>query len=325
MNRHIDGRVPPHQSPGRVRRIVAAIGSVVVLTLAAGGLQRAAPLQDQSPIVQTQPRAGTPNPTFEVASVKPNKSGDMRVMLGIQPGGRFTATNVPLRMLIRQAYQLQDFQVVGGPGWISSDRFDVVAKAEGNLPPTPPGGPPGPLQLMLRALLAERFSLVVHADTRELPTYALVHARTDKRLGPQLRRSDINCAQMAGARGRGGAQAVPPQPGGRPQCGIRIGPGQLSAGGIPLAQFATALSQFVQRVIVDQTGLSDSFDVDLSWTPDQTPQGTLPPGAPPLPPIDPNGPSIFTAVQEQLGLKLESQRGSVSVLVIDRVEQPTPD
>jgi uncharacterized protein (TIGR03435 family) len=314
MNLHMDDSWyrPDGRSPFRRLAILAA----VVLVTA---------YPPDEPRVGAQGQTGGASPTFEVASVKPNKSGDARVMLGIQPGGRFTATNVSLRMLIRTAYQLQDFQIVGGPGWISSDRFDLVAKAEGNLPPTAPGGPPGPLQLMLRALLAERFSLVVHEDTRELPTYALVHARTDRRLGPQLRRSEIDCAQVAGARGRGGLPVPPPQPGGRPVCGIRIGPGQLSAGGIPLVQFATALAPFVQRVIVDQTGLSGNFDVDLSWTPDQMPQGAPPQGASPLPPIDPNGPSIFTAVQEQLGLKLESERGPVSVLVIDRVEQPTPD
>ena len=104
-----------------------------------------------------------------------------------------------------------------------------------------------------------------------------------------------------------------------------MGPGQLGGGGIPLEAFVGVLSQFVQRVVVDRTGLAGSFDIDLSWTPDQLPQGGPPPGAPPFPPIDPNGPSIFTAVQEQLGLKLESTRGPVDVLVIDGVARPTPD
>jgi uncharacterized protein (TIGR03435 family) len=325
MNRHIDRGDQRYPAYSIAARILPAIGALVMVTVAAGGVQLAAPLQSQSQTVGAQAPSGATIPTFEVASVKPNKSGDGRMMLGIQPGGRFTATNVPLRTLIRNAYQLQDFQIVGGPGWIASDRFDILAKAEGNLPPAPPGGPPGPLQLMLRALLAERFSLVVHEDTRELPTYALVLARADGKLGPQLRGSDIDCAQMAGARGRGGPPVAAPQPGERPPCGIRIGPGQMSAGGLPLSQFATALSPFVQRVIVDRTGLAGNFDVDLRWTPDQMPQGAPPPGAPPLPPINPNGPSIFTAVQEQLGLKLESERSPVSVLVIDKVEQPMPD
>ena len=104
-------------------------------------------------------------------------------------------------------------------------------------------------------------------------------------------------------------------------CGIRIAPGNMSVGGSTLAQFANSLSMFVGRIVVDHTGLTDNFDFNLTWTPDQMPQ--RPPGAPEPPPIDPNGPSIFTAVQEQMGLKLDSQRGPVSVLVIDRVEHPT--
>jgi uncharacterized protein (TIGR03435 family) len=94
---------------------------------------------------------------------------------------------------------------------------------------------------------------------------------------------------------------------------------------MPLSQLATILSPFVQRVVVDRTGLTGNFDFDLTWTPDQLPQGPPPAGAPPLPAIDPNGPSIFTAVQEQLGLKLDSSRGPVDVFVIDNVEPPTPD
>jgi uncharacterized protein (TIGR03435 family) len=270
------------------------------------------------------PASAQDKPSFEVASVKPNKSGDNRVMLGMQPGGRFTANNVTLRMLIRQAWRLQDFQIVGGPGWLGSDRFDIVAKAEGNPAPTPPGGPPGPLVLMLQSLLEERFKLAVHPEMRDMPIYALTLARSDGRLGPQLKKSDVDCAALAGARGRGAGQ--PPFPAtDRPMCGTRIGPGTLASGAVSLSLLASNLSIFVQRTVVDKTGLAGTFDIDLTWTPDQIPQGPPPPGAPPLPPIDPNGPSIFTAVQEQLGLKLESQRGPVEVLVIDRVEPPTPD
>jgi uncharacterized protein (TIGR03435 family) len=103
------------------------------------------------------------------------------------------------------------------------------------------------------------------------------------------------------------------------------GLGQYRAGGMALSELARSLSAQVQRVIVDRTGLTGTFDFDLTYTPEQIPQGPPPPGAPPQPPIDPNGPSIFTALEEQLGLKLEAQRGPVPVLVIDRLEQPTPD
>jgi len=257
---------------------------------------------------------------FEVASVKPNGSGDGPNRLALQPGGRITAENMSLRNLVRFAFQVQDFQLVGGPEWIAKERFDIVAKAEHDITPAPPGTT-GPGQLMLRSLLADRFKLAIHQEKRELPVYALVVARSDGRLGPQLQRSTVDCQAIVAAQlGRGGPA---PMVNGRPQCGMRNAPGTLLGGGFPLSQLLTALSPFVQRTVVDRTGLTGNFDVELHWTPEQI--LTPPPGAPPLPPIDPNGPSLFTAIQEQLGLKLESTKDSVDVLVIDHMERPTPD
>ena len=279
----------------------------------------------------------TTRPAFEVASVKPNKSGTGLVGFGMQPGGRYTATNTTTLMLIRQAYQLQLSQIVGAPDWLSSDHFDVVAKAPGDVPPAQ-------IQLMIRALLEERFKLAAHNETRDLEIYALVMTRNDGKPGPQLRPTTVDCAAFG--RGRGGAPppggpaaggqglggrggpAAPVTPGGPPPCRQMVGPANITASGMTMAQLATTLSMRVGRTVVDRTGLTGSFDLDLSWTPDQMPQmppGALPPGAPPLPPIDPNGPSLFTAVQEQLGLKLESTKGPVEVLVIDSVEHPTED
>jgi uncharacterized protein (TIGR03435 family) len=270
------------------------------------------------------------DPVFEVASVKPNKSGDNRIGIGFQPGGRFRATNVPLRELISAAYgtpqPLPAFQILGGPKWIESDRFDIVAKAAGDPQPGPNGAPPE-MFLMLRNLLAERFQLTVHRETKEVPIYTLVMARGDGKLGPQMHASATDCAAvMSAMRGRGGPPA-PPAPGERMPCSLRMFPGSLAGGASTIAQLANVLARFVSRTVVDQTGLAGAFDFDLHWTPDQMPQarGDPPPGAPPLPAIDPNGPSIFTAVQEQLGLKLESTTGPVDVLVIDRVEHPTED
>jgi uncharacterized protein (TIGR03435 family) len=265
---------------------------------------------------------------FEVASIKPNNSGDGRIMMQNQPG-RFMATNITLRLLIRNAYQMQDSQITGGPSWIASDHYDLIAKMPDGFQPTfgpPPaaGGPPTPIQQMLRALLAERFKLAVHNETKDAPIYALVVARSDGKLGPDLKKSEVDCtAVFAAARGRGMPPPPPPGPpqaGERPQCGIRIGMGNLAMGGAPLPQFANSLAMFVGRTVQDKTGLTGNYDVTLTWTPDQMPQ--RPPGAPEPPPADPNGPSIFTALQEQLGLKLDSQKGPVSVLVIDRVERP---
>jgi bla regulator protein BlaR1 len=277
--------------------------------------------------------------SFEVASVKPNKSGERRVMIQGQPGGRFVATNVTVRQLIQTAYRLQEFQLVGAPAWIDDDHFDIVAKAAGDLPaPEALGrGASGPMQmqLMLQSLLAERFKLAVHQDARVVSIYALVLAQSDGRLGPQVRRSEVDCQAFAiAARLPGGSPPPPPppppQPGERPTCGLFGGLGRFAAGGTSMAQLATTLSQQVRRIVVDRTGLTGRFDFDLQWTPEQ-----LPPRAPGTPAdqplringadIDPNGPSIFTAMQEQLGLKLDSTNGSVDVLVIDGVEQPTPD
>ena len=295
----------------------AAVGALAATAMFGGAIESR--LRAQVP--------QTPAPAFEVASVKLNNSGDGRVMLSQQPGGRFTATNVPLRLLIRNAYQLQDFQIVGAPAWINSERYDIVAKAEDGTPPETPSldrTGPSRIQLMIRSLLAERFQLVAHDETRELPIYALVVARSDGKLGPDLKKSEVDCnAVFAAGRGRGMPPPPPPGPpqaGERPQCGIRIGMGNLAMGGAPLPQFANSLAMFVGRTVQDKTGLAGNYDVTLTWTPDQMPQ--RPPGAPEPPPADPNGPSIFTALQEQLGLKLDSQKGPVSVLVIDRVERP---
>jgi uncharacterized protein (TIGR03435 family) len=276
--------------------------------------------------VRAQSPQASPAPAFEVASIKLNNSGDGRVMMQQQPGGRFTATNISLRLLIRNAYQLQDFQIVGAPSWINSERYDIVAKAEDGTPPETPSldrTGPNRTQLMIR-----RCSRAVPAGrarrNAELPIYALVVARSDGKLGPDLKTSEVDCnAVFAAARGRGMPPPPPPGPpqaGERPQCGIRIGMGNLAMGGAPLPQFANSLAMFVGRTVQDKTGLTGNYDVTLTWTPDQMPQ--RPPGAAEPPPADPNGPSIFTALQEQLGLKLDSQKGPVSVLVIDRVERP---
>ncbi len=307
----------------------AALGSLAAM-VAVGGL--AAPR-----LGAQAPQTGADAPiAFEVASIKPNNSGDGRVMMQNQPG-RYSASNVTLRLLIRNAYQLQDFQISGGPSWIASDHYDIVAKIDASVAeqmaaagPPVPGQGPGKLQLMIRSLLAERFKLVVHTETKEQPIYALILARSDGRLGPQLKKSETDCAAvMAAARGRGPGLPPPgpPQSGEAIPCGIRVGMGNMVVGGAPLTQFANTLGMFTGRVVLDRTGLTGNFDFNLTWTPDQMPQ--RPPGAPADQPIrangvdiDPNGPSIFTAVQEQLGLKLDSQRGPVTMLIIDKAERP---
>lgn len=253
-------------------------------------------------------------PQFEVASVKANPSGDVKAAIQPQPGGRFTATNASLRELIRYAYRLQDYQVTGGPNWLDRDRFDIVAKAgdggQGDPFQADSRGGASRGQLMLRALLAERFSLGTHIETKELPTYALVLARSDGALGPQLTRAARECDPPAAP----------------PACEMKALPGTIAAGGATLPELANALSPLVARVVQDQTGLAGRFAFTLRWTPEQMSPGLERKArAMGLPPADPDGSSLFTAVREQLGLKLDARKGPVEVLVIDRAERPKED
>jgi uncharacterized protein (TIGR03435 family) len=246
-------------------------------------------------------------PAFEVASVKRNGSWFSRGFSFGGGAGQFTATNVPLRELILAAYQVQPFQVEGGPAWINSDHFDIVAKLPG-VPPPPRPGEPTFRQLALRRLLAERFKLVLRHQTKDFPVYALVTVRPDGKLGPRLHKSTTDCTTAAN----------------RSLCSIQGFQGGLQSRGLPIGYLAANLSPLLQRVVLDRTGLTGNYDFDLTWTPDQLlpGRGEPPPGAPR---IDPNGPSLFTAMQEQLGLKLESTKGPVDVLVIDHVEKPASD
>jgi uncharacterized protein (TIGR03435 family) len=248
---------------------------------------------------------------FDVASVKPNKSGGIPNVIAFLPGGRFTATNTALRELIRVAYGVQPSQLIDGPEWIGSSRFDVAARAETDGRPS---------LAMIRHLLEERFQLATHRETRELPLYALVVARGDRRLGPQLRVSDVDCTA---------AVTTGPSADGRQHCDSFTGaPPRWSAAGVTMAQIALALSRQARATVVDRSGLTGSFDVELQWTPEGLPRR---PDNIDVPlrlngfVVDPNGPSIFTAIEEQLGLKLDSGKGPVDVVVIDSVSQPSPD
>jgi uncharacterized protein (TIGR03435 family) len=273
-----------------------------------------------SSLLAQAPAPGAAKPSFEVASVKPNKSGDRGMSSAEQPGGRFIVTNMPLATLVRNAFDLQESQLVGLPDWGSSERFDIVAKAEQEFPRT--NERPRLAQRMMQSLLEERFKLVSHRETRELPAYALVLARTDGRLGPQLKQSDVDCAALAAARRAAGAApagggvsastpSAPPPPGQRRQCTMTMAGGTLRAGSVPIASLIATLSSVVQRIVVDRTGLTGGFDFDLAFSTEQS--------------ADATSPSVFTAVQEQLGLKLDSVRVPMDVLVVDSVERPTPD
>jgi bla regulator protein blaR1 len=263
-------------------------------------------------------QSSTPPLTFEVASVKPSATDDRRTMIQIQPGGGLRTGGTSLKMLLTFAYDVREFQITGGPGWINTDRFDIVAKAERSAgAENPPDDPRkmteqqrktvgDQMRERLRALLAERFQLTLHRETKEQSVYALVVAKG----GPKLQQAQA----MEGTGPRGPM--------------MRMGRGELSGQGVELEMLTRTLSSQLGRTVIDRTGLKGNFDFKLTWTPDPgqsaTPLGGgPPPGADAPPPPDPNGPSVFTALQEQLGLRLESQKGPVEMLVIDRVEKPS--
>jgi len=251
------------------------------------------------------------SPAFEVASVKPN-TARTGVRWSRFPGDRFVATNVPLRDLILIAYgeagQIRpDNQVSSGPSWIDVDRFDVSAKVGANSPNTV-----AQKQRMLRTLLADRFKLTAHTETRELPIYALVMARRDGTLGPRLRHADLECEAIEGS-----------QPGRRDRCILYALPsGKLMVRGQSMKSLANAFTMLLDRTVEDRTGLTGGVDADADFNPE---------GLPGMAQVSPDerrlndAPPFFTALQEQLGLKLDSTKGPVDVLVIDHVERPTPD
>jgi len=174
--------------------------------------------------------------------------------------------------------------------------------------------------MMLRTLLADRFKLVMHKETKELPIFELVLARQDGKLGPQLRPAAVDCATLAAA--RGGTPPGSSGPSGPNPCFLNINPVSIRGGGVTMSALAGLLVGATQRLVIDRTGLTGNWDLDVKYTPDKS---QIPPGVEPPVPIDWNGPSLFTAIEEQLGLKLRPVRGPVEVLVIDSVQQPTPN
>jgi uncharacterized protein (TIGR03435 family) len=268
----------------------------------------------------------TSAPAFEVATVKRNTSSPGNSLMRRLPGGRLTATNMPVRPMITFAYELAQYQLVGGPSWLTTDAFDIVAKMEGDPAPVAPGtGTTDPMRLALRSLLADRFKLKAHRETREMDIFALVMAKPGGAPGPSLKPSTADCAAQAAAARRGGPPPGPPGPpaAGSPFCGIFGGPGRLRFGGLPASQLAQAFSGQAGRMVVDRTGLTGSWDFELTYAAEG--RGGPGGGGPDVPAPDPNAPSFFTAIQEQLGLKLESTKGPVDVLVIDAIEKPVDD
>ena len=230
--------------------------------------------------------------TYDVVSIKPNKSRESGGSWGRQPGGRWIMVNTAISAIIGRAYPTKVDELIGAPDWVTSEPYDVEARA--TFEPTIEQE-----RTMLRALLADRFKLAAHYETRERPIYNLVVARTDRRLGPQLRHvaDTIDCATHKPK------NATDP-----PMCGARTVAGStlsFTSGGLRMSSLADMISNYAGRPIVDKTELTGFFELTLQFTP-----GT-------------EGLPIFTALQEQLGLKFEPARGPLDVVVIDRIERPT--
>ena len=233
--------------------------------------------------------------TFEISSVKANTSGERLVRMRPPAGGSFTGTNVNLRMLISLAYRVKDFAIAGGPAWLGSDRFDVAAKTGD------PNTGDDQFRLMLQNFLAERFHLAAHRETRIVPIYSVSASKSGMRL-PNAK------AQGCSLYGEKGREALP-------SCGpFGLDSGEttrMEGKDTSMAGLMSALSTVLGRPVADETGYTGTFDVRLEFA------------APDAPAKESSAPSIFTALQEQLGLKLEAQKGPSEVLVIDRAERPT--
>ena len=231
--------------------------------------------------------------SFEVAAIKLSQpAAGERQFTGFQTpgGGRLNTVNTSLRMLITFAYNVKDYQLSGGPGWANSETYDITAKAEQN-------ATPAQLRLMLQALLKDRFKLVLHHETKDAPVYELLVAKG----GPKLQEDTASPGSRMGMRG----------------------PGAVTAERASVAMFAQLLGTLTGRPVVDKTGLTSTYAFMLNWTPDVGEGGPRGPGGPDVAPPDSNGPSLFTAIQEQLGLRLQSAKGPVENLVIESVERPS--
>ena len=267
------------------------------------------------------------SPTFEVASIRPNTTPGRRG--GGGGPGRITMVGMPVRQLIAQAYEIHDSQIIGGPDWLGSQGYDVNATMNG----TPS---PEDRRMMMKTLLRDRFKLAFHSEKRDLPIYALVVVRSDGRTGPGLKRIPDDECPPPGSPRRGGPASGPSAPPASPfdpnavaPCGsIVFGPGRLLAHGVPIDMLSGSLSRLpaitsFNRPVSNLTRLEGFYDFDFRFTNEFGRGGPPPAGGPAAASIPGDEPVLFTALQEQLGLKLNSQRATLDVLVIDSIDRPT--
>jgi uncharacterized protein (TIGR03435 family) len=308
----------------------AATPGVIAVFIAAGAV-----------IFAQAPPAVPPAPAFEVASVKPSNPNPIGPLGGapmVLPAlGRLTAQNVTLRMLVMFAFDKQPFQLVGGPSWQNSNKFDIEARTRDSSTPL------DQMRIMTRALLADRFQLKSHTETREIPIYELVVARDNGRLGPKLKASTDVCPdfkeqqqKMLEAIARGGIsalQSVMGKPGENTPCAMtQIPPSAdnpalgIQGRGQSIDLLVLLLTQLSGRPVMNKTGLTGPYDFELQVSLQTLAAVYQELGVSlNLPPNLPEGPALMTTVQEDLGLKLDSQRGPGEVLVIDSAELPAVD
>jgi uncharacterized protein (TIGR03435 family) len=329
----------------RRKLFVRAVAFVSTAALVCIGLATAtrvwAHAQGQSPAGEA------PKFEYEVASfkaIKPgNAGGPIRIGIGYPPDG-FNGSNITIQMLITQAYGIQPYQLSGGPDWLNSERFDVDAKMDpataDALSKLTPDDRNETRRRMMQALLADRLKLTVRRDTKELPVYNLVIGKNGSKLketkpddtatapppggapgapGANAPRDSTSVSVAGGGGGRGGPGTV--------MFGGRGGEQSINANGVPIATLIRMLGTPLGRPVIDKTGLTGRYDIALKWTPDDnqsvSPLGGGPDGGIPAAPSDASGPSLFTAIQEQLGLKLESAKGPVLMIVIEHIEKPS--
>ena len=274
--------------------------SIAMLLVALGTLSAGA---------QERIAAGPPpnGPTFDVVSIKRVTEDRNRRSAGPQPGGRFVISGASIAPAIREAYPADSSDLINAPEWVLNEVYDLDARAAGTAEVSREQ-----MRSMLQAMLADRFKLAVHYEMQDRPVYALRLARADGRLGQDLRRSELDCDAIQAARRVGAAGPFPATGNGAPACGtsMRAAEGlEVLIGGRPLSALAGMLAGAAGRVIVDKTGLAGNYEVTLRFL-------ERPSDAPDAPP------NLFTALQEQLGLKLEPDRAPLKILVIDRIEKP---
>jgi uncharacterized protein (TIGR03435 family) len=291
--------------------VVLCVAPMTVVTGAAAVAGQTAAATARTTVVPSSTIA------FDVASIKVNVSADPRGLVRPEPGG-LTVTNFTLNKLVMFAYGLQDYQLAGGTGWLSSTGFDISARFAGPLPPSL--SPVEASRSALQKLLADRFSLVLHREPREVPALALVLARSDRRLGPRLKPSTVDC-------GREAAAGPNPSAAGRgfsddQSCGFRVFVNLVKFVGQSMTDVAKELGPSAATdglPVVDRTGLAGVWDADLTFTPSWP---TTPAPGQELPPIDANGPSFAAAIQEQWGVKFERTKTAMTVLVVESAERP---